>query len=126
MERNKCLESGCPGYCCENIDIIITKSEQTRLFKKAKEVASIGELAKIKEDEVLGAFYTKYASKELGNGDFFVIALNGPCPNRTTNGECSMHEERSYPARNFKIGSPDCNEIRKEHGLPPIFVEPVE
>jgi len=62
----------------------------------------------------------------LGESGFVVLSLNGSCPNRTAEGGCSKHEEREYAAKNFKIGSYDCNEIRKENGLVPIYIEPIE
>lgn len=126
MERNRCTDSGCLGYCCQNIDIEITKSERTRLFPKAREVGSISELANINTAKTPGVFYTKYSRDGLKNGDFYIISINGPCPNRLPNGSCSKHEEREYAARNFSIGCSDCNAIRAEHSLHPIFVEPVE
>lgn len=125
MERNMCANSGCPGYCCENIDIEVTKCEISRLFPKAKHVDNISELADIKNDKTPGVFYTEYSRKGL-EGDFYVVAINGPCPNRDSDGNCTKHEERSYAARNFQIGCHDCNEIRKEHNLGPLYFEPVE
>lgn len=126
MERNLCLESGCRGFCCEDIFIEITKAEKTRLFPKVKEVSSKEELIKIKKSDNPGIFCLPYTREELEGGDFFLIAINGPCPNRLPNGGCSKHEEREYAARNFAIGCEDCNEIRCEHSLGPIFFEPVE
>lgn len=125
MERNPCVASGCPGYCCENIDIEVTRCERSRLFPKAKHVGSISELAELKKSQESGIFYTEYEREGL-RGDFYIVTLNGPCPNRLNDGSCAKHEERGYAARNFRIGCPDCNAIRKEHGLAPIFIEPVE
>ncbi len=126
MERNRCTDSGCYGYCCENIDIEVTGCERTRLFPKAKHVDSIKELADIKYSKIPGVFYTEYSREGLEGGDFYVVSLNGPCPNRLPDGDCSRHEEREYAARHFSIGSTDCNTIRSEHHIPPIFIEPVE
>lgn len=125
MERNLCRDSGCPGYCCENIDIEVTRCERSRLFPKATHVGSINELAEIKEAKTPGVFYTEYEREGL-KGDFYIVSLNGVCPNRLADGSCSKHEERGYAARNFRIGSDDCNAIRREHGLTPIYNEPVE
>lgn len=122
MERNLCLESGCKGYCCENIDIEVTGCERTRLFPKAKAVSSIKQLVEIKKSGVSGVFYTKYEREGL-EGDFYIVCINGPCPNRLEDGSCAKHSERSYAARNFKIGSRECNEIRLSHGLPTIADE---
>lgn len=126
MERNPCKASGCPGWCCENIDIEVTKCERTRLFKKAKHVDTLRKLADIKSSQTPGVFYSEYSRKGLENGDFYIVVINGPCPNRLIDGGCSKHSEREYAARNFAIGCSDCNAIRKEHGLAPIFIEPVE
>lgn len=122
MERNPCIDSGCFGYCCENMDIELTHSERTRLFPKAKHVPSIAELAEIKKSQTPGVFYTEYETEEL-KGDFYIAVINGPCPNRLPDGNCSKHSERSYAARNFQIGCEDCDAIRCEHGLPPISKE---
>lgn len=126
MERNLCVESGCPGYCCQDIVIEFTKCERTRMFPKANYVHSIKELSDIKYAKIPGVFYTEYSREGLEGGDFYIVAINGPCPNRLPDGSCSNHVEREYAARRFKIGCKDCNEIRKEHGLAPIFIEPVE
>jgi hypothetical protein len=125
-EKNRCVESGCPGFCCFNIDIEVTASERRRIFPKAIEVESIVALAKVKEKGTRGVFYTKYTRKGLERGDFYVVTINGMCPNKLANGNCDKHEEREHAARNFRIGSPDCNDIRAEHGLPPIYFEAVE
>lgn len=125
MERNPCTDSGCLGYCCEDIDIEVSGCERTRLFSKAKHVGSIHDLAKIKRDKTPGVFYTEYERPGL-EGDFYAVSLNGPCPNRLPDGSCSRHDERTYAARSYQIGCDDCNAIRREHGLAPIFTEPVE
>lgn len=125
MERNHCTLSGCMGYCCENIDIEVTRYERSRLFQKAKHVDTLSELVDIKKAQTPGIFYTEYEREGL-EGDFYIVSINGPCLNRLPNGSCAKHEEREYAARNFNIGCPDCNEIRYEHDLAPIFIEPVE
>jgi hypothetical protein len=119
-ERNLCTDSECPGFCCRDIDIEVTKWERSRLFPKAVRVESISALAKVKSSGKPGVFYTEYSRKGLEGGDFYVVSINGICPNRLPNGNCAKHGEREYAAKNFVIGSTDCNEIRKEHGLSPI------
>lgn len=126
MERNPCVASGCSGYCCEDIYLDVTGCERTRLFKKAKHVETVNELINIKKSGNPGIFYTENSNEKLGDGDFYLLAINGPCPNRLADGSCAKHEERGYAARNFRIGCSDCNAIRGEHGLAPIFIEPVE
>lgn len=125
MERNICTESGCLGYCCENIDIEVTRCKRSRLFPKAKHVENVKELADIKKAKTPGVFYTEYERENL-KGDFYIVSVNGVCPNRLSDGSCSKHDERGYAARNFRIGCDDCNAIRREHGLSPIFTDPVE
>lgn len=120
-EINPCIESGCPGLCCQNTALEITKFERTRLFPNAIKVNSLETLATLKKEKVLGVFYTRYRRKNLTQNGFVVLSINGPCPNRTVEGGCSKHEEREHAARNFTIGSPGCNEIRKENGLSPII-----
>ena len=126
LERNRCVASGCPGLCCQNIDLEIRNDERKRVFPGAVHVDTLDALVWVKKQKVPGVFYTRYRKARLKSGKYSVIAINGPCPNRTPEGGCSKHEEREEAAKSFKIGSPDCNEIRKEHGLPPIFIEPVE
>lgn len=125
-ERNLCAASGCPGYCCQNIDLEMTKLERKRIFPNAIRVDTMEELAEKKNQKEPGVFYTRYRRKHLGDSGFVVTAINGACPNKEEDGNCIKHEERSHAARNFKIGCHDCNEIRKEHGLGPLFFEPVE
>lgn len=104
------------------MDIELTRSERTRLFPKAKHVPSIAELAEIKKSQTPGVFYTEYETEEL-KGDFYIAVINGPCPNRLPDGNCSKHSERSYAARNFQMGCEDCDAIRCEHSLAPISKE---
>lgn len=80
----------------------------------------------LKKEKEPGVFYSRYRRKHLRESGFVVVSLNGPCPNRAPDGGCVKHEEREHAARNFRIGSVDCNAIRKEHCLAPIYIEPVE
>ena len=126
FEINLCVETGCAGLCCQDIDLEITENERTRLFKGAKEVATIGELARLK-DKGDGLYFTRDYKKEgFDEGELLLLSINGPCPNRADDGSCTVHAEREHAARNFKIGSKDCNEIRRENGLHDIFFEEVE
>ena len=124
-ERNRCLESGCKGYCCQDIDLEITEPERKELFPEAQKVPSIKKLAELKRSE-MGLFYADYERPGLEGPDFRILAINGPCPNRAKDGNCTRHNIREHAAKNFKFGSDDCNAIRKDHGLGPIFLEPVE
>lgn len=103
----------------------LSKYERTRIFPDAIKVDTLETLTVLKREKVKGVFYTRYRRRHLGENGFVVLSLNGPCPNRTVEGGCSKYEEREYAAKNFKIGGSDCNEIRKENGLDPIFIEPV-
>lgn len=125
-ERNPCIASGCHGLCCQNIDLELTRFERTRIFPKAIKVNTIRELAEVKRSNIQGVFYTSYRKKHLGESGFVIASINGPCPNRDLDGGCLKHEEREHAARNFKIGCNDCNAIRKENALAPIYIEPVE
>ena len=126
LERNPCVASGCPGLCCQNIDLEIRNDERKRIFPGAVHIDTLDALGWVKEQKVNGVFYTRYRKARLKSGKYSVIAINGPCPNREPNGNCSVHKDREAAAWNFQIGSSECNEIRKEHGLAPIFIEPVE
>jgi hypothetical protein len=126
LEKNPCTASGCPGLCCQNIDLEIRNDERKRVFPGAVHVETLDALGWVKGQKVNGVFYTRYRKARLKSGEYSVIAINGPCPNRTSEGGCAKHGEREAAARNFKIGSFECNEIRKENGLPPIYLEPVE
>ena len=124
-ERNLCIDSGCHGYCCQDIDLEITKPALMELFPDAIKVSSIRALAELKLNQKPGQFYiTGYESDELKGPGFCLLTINGPCPNRDPKGSCIVHEKREHAAINFKIGSSDCNAIRKEHGLGPIFLKP--
>ena len=125
-ERNRCLESGCRGYCCQDIDLEITRVEIKELFPSARRVFSIKELAKLKLNHKKGLFYTDYQRPGLKGPDFRILAINGSCPNRAKDGNCNIHDIREHAAKNFKFGSKECNDIRKENGLGPIYLEPVE
>lgn len=112
------------GRCCQNIDLELTEAERQRLFSQAVRVSSVAELNKTRKRK--GVFYAEYTREgQLGSG-FVKLAINGPCPNRARDGSCLKHDERENAARNFQIGRKDCNAIRQENGLFPIFYEPVE
>lgn len=124
-ERNICIETGCLGYCCEDIDIQVTNYERRRLFPKAQRVDTLRELVN-KKKEGQGVFYARWRRKPLNKAGFNIVAICGSCPNRFSDRSCKEHGEREYAARNFNIGCQDCNDIRQEHGLAPVFFEPVE
>ena len=123
-EINQCVMSGCKGRCCQNIDLELTEAERQRLFPQAVWVASVAELNKTRKRK--GVFYAPYTRDgQLGSG-YVKLAINGPCPNRARDGSCLKHDEREAAARNFQFGRGDCNAVRQENGLGPIFLEPVE
>lgn len=112
-ERNRCIESGCKGFCCQDIDLKITKAEIKELFPKAVRVSSVEELGRIKRTRI-GLFYMgNYERPGLEGPNFCLMAINGFCPNRAKEGNCNIHDIREHAAR-------------KEHGLGPIYLEPVE
>jgi hypothetical protein len=125
-ERNRCIASGCAGLCCQNIDLEIKNSERRKVFPDAVRINSLGALGWVKRQKVPGVFYARYRKARLKNDEYSVIAINGPCPNRAPNGSCSVHQDREAAAKNFEIGSAECNAIRIENGLGPIFIEVVE
>lgn len=123
--ENKCIQSGCPGYCCFDTDIEVTASELKRLFPRAVRLNTLKELRS--SDLPQGfAFYARLRKKDLGNSGFFEIGWSGKCPNMDSKGHCTKYSERSHAARHFSLGSKECNEVRSEYGLPPIYKEPVE
>jgi len=124
-ERNFCTESGCPGLCCQNMYLELTKFERTRLFPHAVRVNTIKELLELRNGNIPGVFYTRFRRSYLRQSGFIIASLIGPCPNRAPDGSCTKHEEREHAARNFIIGCTDCNEIRASHGLAPIGVKMV-
>jgi hypothetical protein len=124
-ERNRCFESGCPGFCCQDIDLEATKFERRRVFPKAQRVQTLREIEEAKGKNP-GVFFSRIRRKHLGNSGFVIVSINGGCPNRRQDGTCIEHDEREHAARNFVFGNFDCNAIRAEHDLPPVFVEPVE
>lgn len=116
-ERNPCIASGCPGLCCQDRDLELTKFERSRLFPHAVRVNTMRELAELKNGKIPGVFYTRYRKKHLGESGFVVAILVGPCPNRAPDGSCIKHEEREHAARNWKFGSDECNAVRVAHKL---------
>lgn len=120
LERNACTASGCPGLCCQNIDMEIRNDERKRIFPTAVRIDTLGALDWVKRQKVPGVFYTRYRKARLKSGKYSIIAINGPCPNREPNGNCSVHKDRESAALNFKIGNSKCNDIRQENGLGPI------
>jgi hypothetical protein len=125
MEKNRCVESGCPGYCCKDTDIEVSKFERRRLFPGAVKVDSLKELRSgcLEKRRV---YYTRLRRKDLGNTGFQEVGWVGACPNQDENGGCKRYQEREHAARRFKFASQDCNKVRREYGLPPIFVEVVK
>jgi len=126
MERNLCRDSGCLGFCCQDINLEVTKFERKRVFSTAIKVDTFKILDEIKGLKIPGVYYTRCRRKRLGDSGFELITIVGSCPNKAKDGSCQKHAEREHAARNFDIGSEICNAIRKEHGLSPIFIEPVE
>lgn len=126
-ERNLCKESGCPGLCCQDIDLEITGAERREIFSIAQKVGTAKELLVLRQNNVKGLFYiSNYRRPGLNYPNFCLLAINGPCPNKTSDGDCIKHANREHAAINFRFGSFDCNKTRKEHGLAPVFIEPVE
>ena len=125
MNKNLCIESGCKGYCCHDTCIEVTDSERTRLFPDAIPLQTLDEL---KHGNLMRetAYFVRYRRSRLGRTGFKMVGWIGKCPNLTSDGNCKKHSEREYAARNFKFGSRECNSVRTEYGLPPVFVEPVE
>jgi hypothetical protein len=46
-----------------------------------------------------------------------IARVVGPCPNLKNSGDCRIHGRCSHAGEKFKIGSTDCNKIRKSLGL---------
>lgn len=127
LERNPCKDFDCPGLCCQNIYLEITGPERREIFPTAQKVNSINELITLKKGKEKGMFYVDdYERPGLEGPDFCLLAINGPCSNRAPDGGCNKHTNREHVARNFTFGSYDCNKIRKENGLAPVSIEPVE
>lgn len=127
MERNPCVASGCLGLCCQDIYLEITGPERREIFPTAQKVDSINQLITLKKGPEKGLFYVDdYGRPGFEDPDFCLLAINGPCPNRSPDGDCVKHDNREHVAKNFKIGCADCNAIRKKNGLAPIYIEPVE
>ena len=125
-EINPCTFSGCFGNCCKNMFLELTIFERKRIFPQATRVNSLKELNKIPKEKE-GIYYTYVRRKKFSCSGMVEVLILGKCPHLEHNGNCDIHEERSYAARNFQIGSPLCNEIRESCGLPIMIPkEPVE
>ena len=123
-ERNRCLESGCKGYCCQDITIYDVEAAILETFPNAKEV-NVWQLQKAINGKLLNGVYYQYDGRDPVPG-MAIARVVGPCQNKAKDGSCKIHKNREHAARNFKFGSDDCNAIRIEHGLGPIYLEPVE
>lgn len=44
MKENLCVQSGCPGFCCQDTDIEVTKFERRKLFPNAVRLNTLKEL----------------------------------------------------------------------------------
>lgn len=118
MKENICSESGCRGYCCYNAELDVTKFERRRLFPEAKRRKTLIEL---REETEEGVYFSRLRSKRFGNiAGMEKLRIVGKCPNLDSSGICTQYLERSYAARNFIIGSKECNDCRNDYGLPPI------
>lgn len=118
-EKNPCIASGCLGYCCKNIFLELTTFERRRLFPKALKIDSLKNLKHVSRD-TQGVYYTPVRRKKFNCNGMVETLIVDNCPHLKKDGNCNVHKERSHAARNFKIGSQLCNEIRKNHGLPKI------
>ena len=125
MVENKCVESGCRGLCCKDTDIQVTIFERRRLFKRPIRVPTLKELRSGNLVEGF-CYYARLRLKKFGTAGFYEVGWNGACPNLTPEGNCNKHFDREQAARDFKFGSKECNAVRIENGLSPVFCEPVE
>jgi hypothetical protein len=123
MHENICLKSGCPGLCCRDTDIQVTKYELKRLWPNVIYLDTLKELRSGQLEEGI-PYCARLRTKKLGDSGFFEVGWMGNCPNLLPDGTCKHYEEREHAARNFKFGSIDCNNVRVSYGLPPV--EPVE
>ncbi|MCX6705695.1 MAG: hypothetical protein NTV24_01140, partial [Candidatus Woesebacteria bacterium] len=80
---------------------------------------------KVIEVNLPNGVYYQYDGRDPVLG-MVIARIAGPCPNRLENGNCRIHKNREHAAENFKFGSDECNDIRKGHGLGPVYLEPVE
>lgn len=115
-EGNICHKLGCYGHCCRDVTFYIPIKEIKKFFPNA-DVVTIDDLYDIIEEGRPG-IYTAGSYYE-GTVCFAYARINGPCP-YAVDGSCSRHEDRPSACANFLIGSGDCEEVRAEHGLPPV------
>lgn len=125
MHENICLKSGCPGFCCQDTDMRVTRSELRRLWPGVVHLDTLKELRSGHLEKGF-PYCARLRIKELGECGFYEVGWVGNCPNQLPDGSCKKYSEREYAARNFKFGSEECNKVRRSYGLPPVFVEPTE
>ncbi len=123
-ERNRCLESGCRGFCCQDITIYDAEEVILKTFPNAKEV-NTWQLQKAINGKLSNGVYYQYDGRDPVPG-MAIARVAGPCPNKVKDGNCNIHDIREHAAENFKFGGGECNAIRRENGLGPIYLEPVE
>lgn len=125
-ENNPCIVSDCLGNCCKNLYIELTITERKKIFPNAIKVGTMRELKKVPIDYP-DVYYTPVRRKKFQKERMVEAHIVGRCPNLKFDGNCQIYEDRSYAARNIKIGSKFCNEIRVDYGLPIMIPkEPVE
>ena len=113
MERNLCKESDCNGACCRDIFIVDTENVFLGCFPDAVEI-SRSEFESVKCIGE-GVYYFFDGANGFVNG-----RVNGTCPNLSSEGDCISWDSRTRAARNFEMGSDECNKIRSECGLPQV------
>lgn len=120
FERNRCIESGCRGYCCQDMTIYDSEKVILEIFPQAKEV-SVWELQRAINGRLSNGVYYQYDGRNSLTG-MVMARIVGSCPNRTEDGSCKIHEHREPAAVNFKFGGDLCNAIRIKNGLEPIYL----
>jgi len=125
-ELNPCIASGCLGNCCKDINFELTNSERKRIFPYAVKVKNLGELNKVPTDHH-DVYFSRIVRRKFKGENMVEVAIVGRCPHLKYDGNCRIHDKRSYAARNFQIGSDECNKIRICSGLPIISPDnPIE
>ncbi len=122
---NACTESGCMGWCCNNIlflnithstlSVLAPSTTTNQVEVPREELSDKYERRNRKRGD---AEHTVYFSTNA-NGTIDA-SLDGDCPNKQTDGSCGIYNRRPEPCVTFEFGSKPCNDIRKKNGVPPV------
>lgn len=109
---NICVESGCRGACCINMFMYGAGRDfdiafPSRVFVSPEEFALAQALVGLGKPGVRALVDDRGVEKEF-------LVVNGPCPNLSHEGGCTIYENRPPPCRGLLFNGPGCKSAKED------------